>query len=64
MLGRTISVIGAAALALSLGVAALPAAAQDAKIRIAFVSGPLYDSFFPPLFQGAHDAARHRGLLG
>jgi simple sugar transport system substrate-binding protein len=37
---------------------AIPAAAQDAKIKIAFVSGPLYDSFFPPLYQGANDAAK------
>lgn len=61
MFGRTISAIGAAALALSFS-AALPAFAQDAPIRIAFVSGPLYDSFFPPLYQGANDAAKDLGV--
>lgn len=40
---------------------ALPAMADDPQISIAFVSGPLNDSFFPPLYQGAQDAA---ALLG
>lgn len=63
MFGKTtISVVGAAALALSLGAAALPALGQDAPIKIAFVSGPLYDSFFPPLYQGANDAAKDLGV--
>jgi len=62
MFGRTISTIGAAALVLGLG-AALPVQAQDtAPVRIAFVSGPLYDSFFPPLYQGANDAAKDLGV--
>ncbi|MEP7239258.1 MAG: substrate-binding domain-containing protein [Devosia sp.] len=51
--------LGALALAAALGgLATVPAMAQDAKIKIAFVSGPLYDSFFPPLYQGANDAAK------
>ncbi len=52
--------------AASMGLAAvmgsvLPALADDPQITIAFVSGPLNDSFFPPLYQGAQDAA---ALLG
>src|SRR5690606_26785000 len=62
MFARTISAIGAVALGLSLATA-MPVVAQDApKVRIAFVSGPLYDSFFPPLYQGAHDAAADLGV--
>ncbi len=41
---------------------ALPALADDAQISIAFVSGPLNDSFFPPLYQGAQDAAKALGV--
>lgn len=52
---------GAAALALVLAGSNGAMAEDEAAIRIAFVSGPLYDSFFPPLYQGAHDAA---DLLG
>ena len=53
----------AVALTLSAGAGSIAAQAADdeAPIRIAFVSGPLYDSFFPPLYQGANDAA---DLLG
>lgn len=36
--------------------------ADDEAIRIAFVSGPLEDSFFPPLYQGAQDAAKLLGV--
>lgn len=62
MFARTISAISAVAMALSLATA-VPAQAQDApQVRIAFVSGPLYDSFFPPLYQGAHDAAADLGV--
>jgi simple sugar transport system substrate-binding protein len=59
----------AAAASLMLGlslplVAALagPAAADDKQLTIAFVSGPLNDSFFPPLYQGAQDAAKAMGV--
>ena len=55
----------AAALALpaALGLAlCLPASAEDKQISIAFVSGPLNDSFFPPLYQGAQDAAKALGV--
>lgn len=31
---------------------------NGARIKIAFVSGPLNDPFFPPLYQGAQDAAK------
>ena len=62
MFGRTVFAIGAAALALSMSAATLPALGQDAPIRIAFVSGPLYDSFFPPLYQGTQDAAKDLGV--
>ncbi|MGN6090548.1 MAG: substrate-binding domain-containing protein, partial [Actinomycetales bacterium] len=34
------------------------AAAGATKVKIAFVSGPLNDPFFPPLYQGAQDAAK------
>ena len=40
-----------------------PATAADARqISIAFVSGPLNDSFFPPLYTGANDAAKLLGV--
>ena len=35
-----------------------PANAEEKPISVAFVSGPLNDSFFPPLYQGAQDAAK------
>jgi simple sugar transport system substrate-binding protein len=41
---------------------ASPAAADDKQLTIAFVSGPLNDSFFPPLYQGAQDAAKALGV--
>ncbi|MDA8251290.1 MAG: substrate-binding domain-containing protein [Rhodospirillales bacterium] len=54
---------GAAALGLLALIAApLPARAGDKPISIAFVSGPLNDSFFPPLYQGAQDAAKALGV--
>lgn len=33
------------------------AGSQQDKVKIAFVSGPLNDPFFPPLYQGTQDAA-------
>ncbi len=42
--------------------AAPSARAADKPISIAFVSGPLNDSFFPPLYQGAQDAAAALGV--
>ncbi len=39
-----------------------PARADDKQIAIDFVSGPLNDSFFPPLYQGAQDAAKVLGV--
>lgn len=54
------AVVALAACGAVAGVASA-SAQEEAPIRVAFVSGPLYDSFFPPLYQGAHDAA---GLLG
>jgi simple sugar transport system substrate-binding protein len=39
-----------------------PAQAEDKQMTIAFVSGPLNDSFFPPLYQGAQDAAKALGV--
>lgn len=54
---------GVAATALACAVLAGGAAlAQDKQIAIAFVSGPLNDSFFPPLYQGAQDAAKALGV--
>lgn len=53
---------GAAALALVLAGSNVAIAEDEAPIRIAFVSGPLYDSFFPPLYQGANDAAKLLGV--
>jgi len=54
---------GAAALGLlALATAPLPARAGEKRISIAFVSGPLNDSFFPPLYQGAQDAAKALGV--
>ena len=40
----------------------LPASAEEKQISIAFVSGPLNNSFFPPLYQGAQDAAKALGV--
>lgn len=40
------------------GGAAAGGAAAGTKIKIAFVSGPLNDAFFPPLYQGVQDAAK------
>lgn len=58
-----LSRIGVAAFAATLGLAQIaPAAAEDKQISIAFVSGPLNDSFFPPLYQGAQDAAKAMGV--
>ena len=53
--------IGATALACAL-LAGGAALAEDKQISIAFVSGPLNDSFFPPLYQGAQDAAKALGV--
>jgi simple sugar transport system substrate-binding protein len=44
------------------GYGVAPAFAEDKQITIAFVSGPLNDSFFPPLYQGANDAAKALGV--
>jgi simple sugar transport system substrate-binding protein len=61
--GTALSVIGSAAFALSMSSALIaPAHAEDKQISIAFVSGPLNDSFFPPLYQGAQDAAKVLGV--
>ena len=40
------------------GLISSAAVADDKQVSIAFVSGPLNDSFFPPLYQGAQDAAK------
>ena len=53
--------IGAATLTLA-ALAADPSWADDKQIAIDFVSGPLNDSFFPPLYQGAQDAAKALGV--
>jgi simple sugar transport system substrate-binding protein len=62
--GRMRALTASAALvAMSLfGAATAPANAEDKPVSIAFVSGPLYDSFFPPLYQGAQDAAKALGV--
>lgn len=55
--------VAAMALAASTLLGASVAIADDEKpVSIAFVSGPLYDSFFPPLYQGAQDAAKLLGV--
>ncbi len=59
-LNRALAATAAAAALLSM--APLPATADDKPISIAFVSGPLNDSFFPPLYQGAQDAAKALGV--
>ena len=51
-----------AAAALAGAVTAGTANAEDKQISVAFVSGPLNDSFFPPLYQGAQDAAKVLGV--
>lgn len=59
---RLIGAALAAAFAGSALVASTAFAEDEKPIRIAFVSGPLYDSFFPPLYQGAQDAAKMLGV--
>ena len=55
--------LGVGATALIYAASAMsPASAEDKPISIAFVSGPLNDSFFPPLYQGAQDAAKALGV--
>jgi len=44
------------------GAATASAIARDQPISIAFVSGPLSDSFFPPLYRGAEQAAKDLGV--
>ena len=44
------------------GLGLAPGGREDKQISIAFVSGPLNDSFFPPLYQGAQDAAKALGV--
>jgi simple sugar transport system substrate-binding protein len=58
-----LSGFGSAALAVCFSAGAFtPAQADDPQITVAFVSGPLNDSFFPPLYQGANDAAKLLGV--
>ena len=55
--------LGGMLLGVAVGFAAIgQARAEDAPMTIAFVSGPLNDSFFPPLYQGAKDAAKALGV--
>lgn len=59
---RTMAWLSAGIVGAALAVCATaPALAQDKPITIDFVSGPLNDSFFPPLYQGAEDAAKALG---
>jgi simple sugar transport system substrate-binding protein len=52
-----------AATALAVAVAGVsPALAEEKPLTIDFVSGPLNDSFFPPLYRGAQDAAKAMGV--
>jgi simple sugar transport system substrate-binding protein len=58
-----VALLAATALAGAVTVtAAGSASAEDKPVSIAFVSGPLNDSFFPPLYQGAQDAAKVLGV--
>ncbi len=52
----------AAASVIGLTAGLKPAQAQDKPIFIDFVSGPLNDSFFPPVYHGARDAAKALGV--
>jgi simple sugar transport system substrate-binding protein len=54
--------IGAGTSVLALAAAVTLAPAEEKQMTIAFVSGPLNDSFFPPLYQGAQDAAKAMGV--
>jgi simple sugar transport system substrate-binding protein len=61
--GRLLSGIGAVTFTVSFcALATSPTLAEDKQISVAFVSGPLNDSFFPPLYQGANDAAKVLGV--
>jgi ABC-type sugar transport system substrate-binding protein len=63
-IGRPLlSAAAAGAMALSLAGGVTAARADDPPISIAFVSGPLSDSFFPPLYKGA-DAKYGRAPVG
>jgi simple sugar transport system substrate-binding protein len=55
--------LGVATTALAIAAAGVsPGSAEDKPLTIDFVSGPLNDSFFPPLYQGAQDAAKAMGV--
>jgi simple sugar transport system substrate-binding protein len=59
---RRAAVISAAIAGATLGLPQFASAQDEEPVSIAFVSGPLYDSFFPPLYQGAQDAAKLLGV--
>jgi simple sugar transport system substrate-binding protein len=61
-IARAVAITATTMSAVMLSAAATPAIADDKPISIAFVSGPLNDSFFPPLYQGAQDAAKALGV--
>jgi len=61
---RQVSALLAIGLATTFAVAPGASAADSSnkKIKIVFVSGPLNDPFFPPLYRGANDAANQLGI--
>jgi simple sugar transport system substrate-binding protein len=61
-ISRVIATAAGAAAATFFSGAVSPVMADDKPISVAFVSGPLNDSFFPPLYQGAQDAAKVLGV--
>lgn len=66
---RAAGVVGLATAAMVIGASSYPAGASTraprssgSNIKIVFVSGPLSDSFFPPLYNGAKAAAHDLGI--
>ncbi len=57
-LGAMVSLLGLAASVLGYNSSTFAGTAADKSISIDFVSGPLTDNFFPPLYNGAVQAAK------
>lgn len=57
-LGTLVSVVALAASSLTYRATGFAGSAADKQVSIDFVSGPLTDNFFPPLYNGAVQAAR------
>ncbi|GEM_PF-1866104 len=57
-----VAVLATGIMSLLVGISPGPASAAANNIKIVFVSGPLTDSFFPPLYNGAKQASHDLGI--